>query len=139
MELTRRKLYALLSVALLAGYIWFFYDLAVDPEGADNSPGVCLFKSVTGIPCPSCGSTRAIIALFHGDVVKSLSLNPIGLLLAMIMTVTPFWLIYDFLTHKKTLLDRYRQAEAILRKPIVAFPLIILVILNWIWNISKGI
>ncbi|MDR0288245.1 MAG: DUF2752 domain-containing protein, partial [Clostridiales bacterium] len=30
---------------------------------------VCPFDSLFGIPCPSCGSTRAIISLIKGDMV----------------------------------------------------------------------
>lgn len=139
MDITRRRLYTLLSVALLAGYIWLIFELATNPEGRDTSPNLCLFKDVTTLPCPSCGSTRAILALFQGDIVRSLSINPFGMLLALIMIVAPFWLAFDFIAHKKTLLERYRQAEAILRKPFIAFPLILLVIINWIWNITKGL
>jgi hypothetical protein len=29
---------------------------------------ICLFRRVTGRPCPACGSTRATLALLQGDV-----------------------------------------------------------------------
>jgi|WetSurMetagenome_2_1015567.scaffolds.fasta_scaffold03880_3 hypothetical protein len=139
MEISRGKLYALLSVALLAGYIWLFYELATNPLGDDHSPGVCLFKSVTNLPCPSCGSTRAILALFRGDFIGSVSINPLGTIVALIMVITPLWLIYDITTRRKTLLEGYRRMENIIRRPYVAIPLIVLVLINWIWNISKGL
>jgi hypothetical protein len=139
MNINRRKLYTLLSVALMAGYIWLFFELATNPGGKDDTPGVCLFKSVTHVPCPSCGSTRAILALVQGDIGKSLSINPFGFLLAALMLITPFWIIFDLITRRKTLLDSYRQIESVLRKRFVAVPLILLVLINWIWNISKGL
>ena len=37
-------------------------------------------KTVTGIPCPFCGMTRAVVAGVHGDIVRSLAFNPGGLL-----------------------------------------------------------
>ncbi len=35
----------------------------------------CLILWVTGVKCPTCGMTRAIISLFKGDIYSSLSLN----------------------------------------------------------------
>ena len=37
----------------------------------------CLFRTATGVACPSCGTTRAFEALAHGDVAAALSLNPL--------------------------------------------------------------
>lgn len=37
---------------------------------------LCLFRGVTGAPCPTCGSTRAGLALFGGDVVGAVRFNP---------------------------------------------------------------
>ena len=37
----------------------------------------CLFRAATGIPCPSCGTTRALVHLAHGDLAGSLILNPL--------------------------------------------------------------
>lgn len=39
----------------------------------------CWFKSLTGIPCPGCGSTRALLELAHGHIWNSIKLNPIVL------------------------------------------------------------
>lgn len=38
---------------------------------------ICLFRSVTGIPCPGCGLTRSAIALFSGKVDASLMFHPL--------------------------------------------------------------
>jgi hypothetical protein len=37
----------------------------------------CPFRAVTGIPCPSCGSTRSLVHLANGDIAGSLILNPL--------------------------------------------------------------
>ena len=46
------------------------------------TPGIqlprCVFKTLTGLPCPTCGVTRTIIALSRGDVDRALFLNPLA-------------------------------------------------------------
>ena len=37
----------------------------------------CAFKGLTGIPCPTCGSTRAVLHLSHGDFLAALVFNPL--------------------------------------------------------------
>ncbi|MDP4121153.1 MAG: DUF2752 domain-containing protein [Bacillota bacterium] len=39
----------------------------------------CPFEKFFGIPCPGCGMTRAMLALFHGDIKSSLSLHPLAI------------------------------------------------------------
>jgi Protein of unknown function (DUF2752) len=40
----------------------------------------CTFREVTGVPCPSCGATRAGLALAQGDFVAAFSYNPLFVL-----------------------------------------------------------
>ena len=137
MSLNRNKLYSLLLIACLVGYIWLYFSITKNST-LDRSTEVCLIKQVTNMPCPSCGSTRSIISLFSGDFIGALNLNPIGYLVAFIMLVAPFWIIIDTVMRSNSLFNLYQKTETYLKKPKIAIPLILLVIINWIWNITKG-
>ena len=38
----------------------------------------CPLRRWTGVPCVACGTTRATLALVHGDVVAAIRWNPLG-------------------------------------------------------------
>lgn len=38
----------------------------------------CLFKLMTGLPCPTCGLTRAVMAMARFDVGAAFVLNPLA-------------------------------------------------------------
>ena len=38
----------------------------------------CPFHAWTGLPCPGCGTTRAVVALATGDLPAALALNPLA-------------------------------------------------------------
>ena len=61
----------MLAAALTAAiFVWVFGDawLTKMPD--------CVFESVTGLYCPGCGGTRAVIALFRGQFIKSFVYHP---------------------------------------------------------------
>lgn len=136
--MTRNKLYVLLSTACIAGYIWLILNYH---RSIINSmePGVCLFKRVTGIPCPSCGSTRSVLSILKGDFADALFCNPFGIIIMAILVLSPLWIIFDLVSQKDTLFQAFNRTELIMRRKWVAVPAILLVILNWIWNIYKGL
>ena len=136
--MSRNKLYLLLSAACTVGFIWLAiaYHRSVASE---NEIGVCLFKRLTNIPCPSCGSTRSVLLLLKGDVLGALSLNPFGVILMVILFCSPIWIIYDLIGRKATLFNSYITMERLLRQKWVALSVIILVVMNWVWNIYKGL
>ncbi len=45
----------------------------------------CPIKKLTGIPCPACGSTRAVLALLRGDFKAYLSFNPFAVPLLFVV------------------------------------------------------
>jgi hypothetical protein len=135
----RKKIYLILAAACVAGYVWLYFGFSAHNFQPDASPEVCIIKHATNVPCPSCGSSRSVLTLMHGDFLGSLYLNPFGLVIAFIMLALPPWLAYDLITRKRTLLKAYKRTEEWLRKPFIAFPLIALVLINWIWNITKGL
>lgn len=46
-----------------------------DPEDTNWFPK-CPFHMLTGLQCPSCGSSRALYHLLHGDIIVGLTFNP---------------------------------------------------------------
>ncbi len=136
---SRNRLYMLLIGACLVGYLWLFINLNKETSIFPNEINVCLFKKISTIPCPSCGSTRSVLSLLHGRIEQAFLLNPIGFLLFLIMTASPIWICIDFLLKKDSFFIFYNKAEHILKQKLVAIPLMVLVLLNWIWNIYKDI
>jgi hypothetical protein len=43
---------------------------------------VCVFHWLTGLPCPTCGMTRAVCHAVHGHWAQSVAWHPAGLILA---------------------------------------------------------
>jgi Protein of unknown function (DUF2752) len=133
----RNKLYKLIILACFFGYSWLFFVNYIAVKSSKIDFTVCLVKRVTSYPCPSCGSTRAISLFFEGNIITSLWLNPFGIIVSLIMIFCPIWIVIDFYTKKDSFYQFYRKTEAVLKTKSVYIPLILLVILNWIWNINK--
>jgi hypothetical protein len=138
MTLNRNKLYSILLTACVAGYIWLYFCITTSVT-ENKSVEVCMIKHVTNMPCPSCGSTRSIVSLTKGNYVEAFDLNPIGYIIALIMLTAPVWIIADMILRKNSLFRCYQEIEIHLKKPKYTIPLILLVIINWIWNITKGL
>ena len=133
--MSKNKLYWLLLIACFSGFIYLLCHL----QNSENTPfGVCIFKNITGFPCPSCGTTRAVQLLLQGNVLASLQMNPFGILVALIMAIVPFWIAFDLILKKETLYKSYKKTEEIIQIKWLAAILILVVILNWIWNIYKN-
>lgn len=135
--MTRNRLYLLLALGISVSYGWLAWASWQTTHQHDFTP--CLFKNATGIACPACGSTRSVLLLSNGHITEALLTNPLGIVSAAILLITPFWLLYDVFLKKDTLYKSYRKAENIIRIKWVAITLIILILINWAWNIQKGL
>lgn len=94
---------------------------------------VCTFKSLTGLPCMSCGTTRALGRLAAGDFMGALRMNP----LATIGVIgAGAWAVADTIAALRGKGVRLRASGAVahaLRIAVVAA-----VVLNWVYLIATG-
>jgi len=93
----------------------------------------CPWHAFTGWPCPGCGTTRAIVHLFHADPVGALAHNPLAASGAMAFIagglVAPLWLACGG------------------RAPVIAAPhaprwraaAALIVVANWAWLAFAGV
>jgi hypothetical protein len=137
--MNKNKLYLFLLFACFVGYSWLLFSLQHEHEIQNQEFTVCLFKKVTTVPCPSCGTTRSVMQLSHGNFLSAILINPFGIIVGLIMLVAPPWISYDFIKKKETFYTAYLKIETILRKRKVAIVLVVLVVSNWIWNIKKNL
>jgi hypothetical protein len=61
------------AIAVLASAIWLLRTF--DPGAAGNPFPSCLFHDITGWYCPGCGTTRALHALVHFDLMRAFAMN----------------------------------------------------------------
>jgi Protein of unknown function (DUF2752) len=66
---------------------WFLPVLAMTPS--------CVFKGLFGIPCPTCGATRAVVHLSHGAISAAIAMNPI---VAISLVLAVVFFIYSLAT-----------------------------------------
>ena len=54
--------------------------LGIDLPGGDGGPvSLCPFRAATGLPCPGCGMTRAMVSLGRLDLDGAMRLHPFSL------------------------------------------------------------
>lgn len=136
------KLYLLTWVGLFIGYGWLVYSFLTSRPNvllgeAGRGWSGCLLKQVWGIPCPACGSTRSVLALFGGQWGEAWEWNPLGYVLAVGLVLLPLWLLFDTWSGRSTYWHTFLAGESLLRKPPVAVVCAVLMFANWIWNLVK--
>jgi uncharacterized protein DUF2752 len=66
---------------------WFYPVLSMSPS--------CAFRGLAGVPCPTCGSTRAIVHLSHGEITSALAMNPI---VSLVIVLSVLYFFYSVIT-----------------------------------------
>jgi len=94
---------------------------------------LCVFKGLTGLPCPTCGSTRVLGRLFALDFAGALAMNPFTTLGAVLVAG---WAVADL-----ALLLRRRALDLDVPKRL-GFALrvgaLVLFLANWVYLIAAG-
>ena len=95
----------------------------------------CVFHSVSGLPCPACGSTRMLHALASGRVLDALAWNPLVFCLGVVFLT---WVLAALVSWFRREPERYlvpNRAEA----RLLRLGLVVLVLLNWSWLLAHGV
>lgn len=66
---------------------WFLPLLSLSPS--------CAFKGLFNIPCPTCGATRSVVHLSHGEFLPALAMNPI---IATVIVFAVLFFFYSLIT-----------------------------------------
>ena len=114
------------SVALLAaGAAWLALGLAW-PQ--------CPFLAMTGLPCLTCGATRATFAFVRGDFLSALSWNPLAFLALMGVAVFDLYAAVVLLSRsaRPRVVDWTR-----IEKNVVRIAIVCALLANWIYLLSQ--
>ena len=94
---------------------------------------VCYLKAFTGIPCPTCGSTRAVACLAHGDLPGAFAMNP--LVTAALLALLP-WALADL-----ALLTRGRALDlsvSLRAGRVIRVAVVLAILANWAYLVAAG-
>ena len=108
-------------LALLAGR--FLPVLALAPS--------CAFKALTGVPCPTCASTRSIVYLSHGDVASAFFMNPLVLAGALAALVYLFYSLFTLFFDVPRIVVALSGEE----KDRIRALAVLLILANWLYLI----
>ena len=117
--------------AIISGYV---FTLLFGSELSSHHFTTCLFKNITGYPCPGCGMGRASLFLFHGEILKSLYTNPFAIPFFLAAVTALVWSIFDLVNGIPSLGKLFTKK---LPTPYI-IGLFILLAINWGWNVFKG-
>jgi len=93
----------------------------------------CLFRTITGVPCPACGATRTGILISHFKIMDAFLLNPLFFVLFLCLAVWGINSIIGLLFGKNVAIELDNKESKILRLTIlIAIPL------NWFYMIIKA-
>jgi hypothetical protein len=120
----------LLGVFVLAPPAAGSHSIAV---GRIVLPETCIFKNLTGLPCPGCGITRSMTSAVRGDISGSFSYHKLGLL-TLIYILSQFFLNLG-LVFISRFRNRLQDIGRYLNTGIIF--LAALFFINWIFTLTK--
>ena len=97
-----------------------------------NTPfSLCVFLRITGLPCPGCGLTRAIILVSRLDFLGAVRMNVIALPLFVGGAVYFVCAVVEAVTYRPAL---HRFNSIMARKWVIAVAVILMAV-SWAYNI----
>ena len=95
----------------------------------------CLFHRITHLPCPSCGSTRAALALLRLDLAQAFAWNPLAAAIAIGCAIFTAW---AFVSRLFSLASPAVELEPRDRLPL-GIALALAIAANWAYLVWAGV
>ncbi len=87
----------------------------------------CIFKSLTGLPCPTCGYSRAVGCLLRGEFLQSFLHNPGWIVWIALQLLLVYTGIRSLVTGKQAVIPGR-----------MIIPLAVLILLTWVGKFLIG-
>jgi hypothetical protein len=95
---------------------------------------LCPLRRYTGIPCFTCGSTRAFLALVSGDITTAFLTQPLVISIVCLLAPIALFSLGTALLQKRLVMVSLSRVEKI----ILLFILIVATLLNWLYLLSTN-
>ncbi len=99
----------------------------------------CPSKLLWHIPCPGCGTTRALLLILKGDILEGISLNPNSIIAVVYLAVFPFLLLIDAIFQVHSVYDLYLFVNKVLSIKWVFVFILLFEFAVWIHNVWSGL
>ena len=124
---SRRPRWPLWAIAVMVAWGGLVAVTVSLAQASGRRVSLCLFKLLSGLPCPTCGLTRGTLSMLRGHIIDGWTLNP---LVFSLLAVAAAAVAMRALFGRKLVLRLSRRE----RFAAVAV-LIVLVLANWAYVI----
>jgi hypothetical protein len=97
---------------------------------------LCPLHALTGIPCPTCGMTRATTALLHGHPVEALQWNP---LMTLVLSGAALYVLYAAVVVIGKLPRLRWTPPSRSESQWIRISVILLIATNWAYLLWRGV
>lgn len=93
----------------------------------------CPLRMATGVPCPTCGSTHALVSLVHGHLFGALRYNPLTTAVAALLGAAVLWSVGAMFRPGWRVVPVLSPAE----RRAVLYGTALLVLANWFYEVWR--
>lgn len=87
----------------------------------------CVFRGMSGIPCPTCGATRAFLSMATGNFLDAVTMNPLVVILVSAAIVSCLYSVVSLFCSMRRITFFPSERE----KDGMRITAVMIVLLNW--------
>ncbi len=129
-RVSRRPARPVWAIGLVAAWVGLVALAVYLSQTTGRVVTLCWFRRLTGLPCPTCGATRGLLALLAGEGAKAWLCNP------LLATLVVLWVV---LVSVRVCFARAVRIRVSRREALLGWGALVLAILaNWAYLITQN-